>query len=235
MNTKKTVLITGGAGGIGLASAKIYLASGYRVICHFHHQEPDITGVEKIQGDFSSDKGVDDFISELTCKEIQVDVLVNNAASFHIADNWSEVTSSQFAEVFQVNTMATFKLSQHAARDMLGKKWGRIVNISSISVEHGGNPASVAYTTSKAAIEAITKSISKETARFGILINALRVGMTDTNFHRRNQRKSLSDRVAQIPIGRMASADEIAATIFFYGSDENTFTTGTVIKISGGE
>ena len=80
---------------------------------------------------------------------------------------------------------------------------GRIVNISSISVEHGGNPASLAYTTSKAALESMTKTVSKKTARSGVLINAIRVGLTDTEFHKKNPNKLINARVNQIPIGRM--------------------------------
>ncbi|MDA7624751.1 SDR family oxidoreductase [bacterium] len=231
----KTVLITGAGKGIGSETAKKYLKEGYNVICHYHTEKPYIDGVKLIKGEFANETGVEEFIKRFQSLECEVDVLINNAASFFIADKWELINKSQIDEVFHVNFQAPLQLIQFFIKLMIKKKWGRIVNISSISVEHGGNPASLAYTTSKAALEAMTKSLSKSTANLGVLINAIRVGLTDTEFHKKNPSKSISDRVKQIPMGRMAKPDEIANTIFFYGSDHNTFTTGSILKISGGE
>ena len=81
----------------------------------------------------------------------------------------------------------------------------------------------------------LTYSWAKTLARDGVLMNALRVGLTDTDFHQRNPGKSMETRVAQVPLGRMATAEEIASTIFFYGSNQNSFATGSIIKVAGGE
>jgi 3-oxoacyl-[acyl-carrier protein] reductase len=231
----KTVLITGAGKGIGLAIAKKYIAEGYNVICHYHSSRPLFDGATFIKGDFSTESGVEKFIQECTSLAIKVDVLINNAACFYIADRWEEIPMLKVDEVLQINFKAPLRLSQYFIGKMLINKWGRIVNISSISVEHGGNPASLAYTTSKAALESMTKTVSKKTARSGVLINAIRVGLTDTEFHKKNPKKLINARVNQIPIGRMATPKEIASVIYFYGSDLNTFTAGSIIKVAGGE
>ena len=167
--------------------------------------------------------------------KLKVDVLINNAANFHISDCWEKIPMSRLEEIMQINFQTPLRLCQYFVDNMSENKWGRIVNISSISVEHGGNPSSLVYTASKSALESMTKSLSKSTARFGVLINAIRVGITDTEFHKKNPKKSIIERVKQIPLGRMAQPEEIARTIFFYGSDFNTFTTGSILKVSGGE
>ena len=231
----KTVLITGAGKGIGLATARKYLKEGYDVICHYHTERPDIQDAKFVKGDFTTGEGVELFIDNVNTLGLKVDVLVNNAASFIISDNWESIKKIQIDTVFNVNFYAPLRLAQFFVKDMIKGRWGRIVNISSISVEHGGNSASLGYTTSKAALESMTRSISKSTAGFEVLINAIRVGLTDTEFHKRNPSKSINKRVKQIPMGRMAKPEEIANLIFYYGSHLNTFTTGSILKTSGGE
>ena len=235
MEESKSVLITGASGGIGLATARLYLARGYRVICHYRTKEPSLEGVTAVAGDFSSASGVQKFITSFDKLQIPVDVLVNNAGAFDIAPDWLEVDGGGVLDLMQVNMAAPMALIQHMVPGMREGGWGRIVNISSIGVEHGGNPASVGYTASKAALEVLTRSWARPLAGDGVLMNALRVGLTDTAFHQRNPGKSMEDRVAQVPMGRMATAEEVSRTIFFYGSNQNTYATGGIIKVAGGE
>ena len=232
---QKTALITGVAGGIGMATAREYLRQGYRVLGQYRSKPGELDGTVPVRGDFSTPAGVQEFLNNLNQTETSVDVLVNNAGAFHVAGSWMEIMGSGVLDLMQVNLAAPMALIQHVAPFMQERGWGRIVNISSISVEHGGNPASVGYTASKAALEVLTYSWAKTLARDGVLMNALRVGLTDTDFHQRNPGKSMETRVAQVPLGRMATAEEIASTIFFYGSNQNSFATGSIIKVAGGE
>ena len=235
MTKNRTVLITGVSGGIGQATAREYLDQGYRVLGQYCTCAPETEEVVALPGDFSTVDGVNVFLKKLGQTGEQVDVLVNNAGSFEIASDWRQVAGEKFMGIMQVNVAAPMALIQHVVPGMLEAGWGRIVNISSISVEHGGNPASMSYTASKSALEALTRSWARPLAPKGVLMNALRVGLTDTPFHERNPGKSLHDRVAQVPLARMALPEEIARTIYFYGSGQNSYATGSIIKVAGGE
>ena len=118
---------------------------------------------------------------------------------------------------------------------MIEREWGRIVNVSSVSVSHGGASKTIDYTFSKAALESMTWTLSKSLAPRNVLVNAIRVGVTDTKIHQLNPTKTLEDRIRTIPIGRMADPGEIAETILFLCSDRASFISGTVLEATGGE
>ena len=120
-------------------------------------------------------------------------------------------------------------------KHMKRNKCGRIINISSIGVKYGGHPNSAPYTISKAALEAMTILFAKAGAPHNVLVNAVRVGATDTDFHKLNPSKDLSSRINLIPLKRLADPSEIASTIYFLASEESSFVTGSVITVAGGE
>ena len=242
---EQVAIVTGSGNGIGRATAIRLAAEGARVTVAEIEVDSGHETVELItraggsaiysRTDTTDSASVKEAVSATIAAYGDVDVLVNNAGAFHVAGSWMEIMGSGVLDLMQVNLAAPMALIQHVAPFMQERGWGRIVNISSISVEHGGNPASVGYTASKAALEVLTYSWAKTLARDGVLMNALRVGLTDTDFHQRNPGKSMETRVAQVPLGRMATAEEIASTIFFYGSNQNSFATGSIIKVAGGE
>ena len=117
---------------------------------------------------------------------------------------------------------------------MIKRGWGRIVNLSSIGVKYGGGKKTFCYSLSKHALELFPQD-HKTWAASNVLINTLRVGVTDTRMHKVDPDKDMSERVSMIPIGRMAMPDEIANTVCWLGSEQNSFITGQVITAAGGE
>ena len=117
---------------------------------------------------------------------------------------------------------------------MVKKNWGRIVNLGSIGVKFGGGEKNFPYSLSKFILE-FFPSHTKKWIKNNVLINTIRVGVTNTKLHKKLPKKSLKKRSMLIPIKRMASSEEIAKFIFFLGSDKNTYITHQVIPISGGE
>jgi NAD(P)-dependent dehydrogenase (short-subunit alcohol dehydrogenase family) len=239
----RKVLVTGGSSGIGLATVQTYLGKGYFVVSHYRETPFPMDAIEAchkeqlvtIQADLIDEKQVNALLEQIRNKYGSVDVLVNNAGAFHYSKDYRDHTGGQFKHTLAVNLIAPFILSKALIPNMISNNWGRIVNISSISVSHGGSPSSVAYTCSKAALEALTRNYAKLGAQNNVLVNALQVGLTDTDFHHHNTGKSLAKRIAMIPMKRMAAPEEIASVVYFYGSGENTYTTGSVIKVTGGE
>ena len=241
--TRRTVLVTGGSKGIGLAVVKRFLKEGHRVISHFHTNPIDknsLTGENRdrlfeVQCDLVCVKQTNIMLVKSIEKFGAIDILINNAATYTIADHYCNLKSGDFLDVLKVNLIAPFELSKKVIGEMIENGWGRIVNISSISVEHGGSPLSVSYTCSKSAIEALTKSFAKLGAESNVLVNSVRVGLTKTQFHDKNPGKDLKKRAEQIPVKRMADPTEIAEVVYFYCSDANTYSTGSIIKVAGGE
>ena len=137
--------------------------------------------------------------------------------------------------MFNVNVKSPFLLSMRFVELMKDYKRGRIINISSIGVKYGGSVNSMPYTISKAALEAMTVSFAKEGAKYNILVNALRVGVTNTGIHDKSNNKNMNKRVEMIPLKRMAEPEEIAEYILFLSSEQCNFTTGSIITIAGGE
>ena len=153
----------------------------------------------------------------------------------HTSNEIENISLESYEYVMAVNIRAPFILSQLALRKMKAQNGGRIINVSSIGVKYGGNPVSASYTISKSALESMTYLFAKAGAPYNVLVNAVRVGLTDTNFHKNNPLKDLEKRKKLIPLRRMARAEEISNTIYFLTSSESSYTTGSLITIAGGE
>ena len=235
---KKTALVTGANSGIGFEVAKILLANQFKVVGHYHHESAALgtlaqQDLELIQSDFSSTTDLTKFCRSLA--ERDIDVVINNAATYVARDSLLDISPESFQNTFCVNVIAPLRVMQTLIPPMLEREWGRIINVSSISASHGGSSTSLDYTSSKVALETITTTLARECAPRNVLLNSLRPGVTDTSMHARNPGKDLRARTAQIPLRRMGSPTEIAKVIAFLASEEASFISGAIIPVSGGE
>ena len=235
----RTALVTGANSGIGFAVVTRLLAEGHKVIAHIREHLGDLEGIqddnqlEIVRADLSDIESVSQMTSD---PKVQgVDILVNNAGTYCFRDDFESIVVKDVEHLLRVNVIAPMVLCQAVIPIMIERGWGRIVNVSSVSVSHGGAARSIDYTFSKSALESMTWTLSKSLAPKNVLVNAIRVGVTDTKFHQLNSTKSLEDRIRTIPIGRMADPGEIAETIFFLCSDQASFISGTVLEATGGE
>jgi 3-oxoacyl-[acyl-carrier protein] reductase len=234
----RTVLITGSGSGIGLASVKVFLSAGFNVIAHVRSGEVKLeenynNNLIVVEADLSSKKEISKLCNVL--KQYQIDVLVNNAAHYIYREDFLEIESNEIEELLGINVIAAMKLCLLVLPRMINNGWGRIINLSSISASHGGSAATVDYTISKAAIESLTRSLGKEYSKYNVLVNAIRVGVTDTKIHKLNPEKDLARISKSIPIGRLAMPNEIAEVIRFLATDDASYISGAIIPVTGGE
>ena len=242
MEENKVALITGGTRGIGKAIAKKFAENGYDLVINYVSENTDL---EKLKKDINSKNeilfvraNVGDFNSceELVKKAIEkfgkIDVLVNNAGITR--DNLiMRMKEEDFDSVINTNLKGTFNVTKNVVPYMMKKRFGKIVNISSV-VGVSGNAGQCNYAASKAGIIGFTKSIAKELASRNILANCVAPGFIDTDMT-----EVLSDTVkeninSQIPLKRMGSAEEIAKAVYFLAGEDNTYITGQVLNVDGG-
>jgi NAD(P)-dependent dehydrogenase (short-subunit alcohol dehydrogenase family) len=236
----KIVLVTGASGGIGRAISRGFLQGGAQVALHSCGSglvEEQALAVEDgravvLRADFRDDLEVTRLWDEFTAwSEGRIDILVNNAG---LSPRGEDLETS-WGDVFNVNAKAPFLLSRRAMPVMGVAGSGRIVNISSIGVRYGGSTGSYTYSLAKAALEALTKSLAKIGAGDNVLVNTVRAGVTDTALQASRTDEQLRRRVDLIPVGRMATPEEIAQAVLFLAGPESAFVTGTVLTVAGGE
>lgn len=238
---KKTVMITGAAGGIGRAIAKAVTDEGARAaLCDI-----DLEGAREAaeglvrQGreatffrmDVSNPLEVHHVVTEVQTRLGRIDVAVNNAGvcpRIQIDD----VTENDFDHIVGVNLKGTFFVSQAVARVMKQQQSGAIINMSSIGARTGGVAASSVYAATKAGIIALTKSFARTLAPF-VTVNAIAPGVVDTEMMRLPE-DQVRGIVIQVPLGRMATPEEIAAVVVFLASLEASYLTGATLDVNGG-
>lgn len=240
--TKRWVLVTGGASGIGRAISLAYAAKGWNVLCHYR-SAPDVAelaariealGVacEPIRTDLADPAGVEAVTALL--RERPVDALVNNAGSYIVPRPFPELTLADLETSFRLNAFTPALLAAAAFPGMRERGFGRIVNISSIAAKYGGAATSLHYGMAKRALEGVTLTLGREGAAVNVLVNSVRPGVVDTAFHTRFP-KDLTRRAAMIPARRLGLAEEVARVVTFLGSEDNTYVTRECLAVAGGE
>jgi 3-oxoacyl-[acyl-carrier protein] reductase len=234
------VFITGASSDIGVATCKKYLAEGFKVIGHYHKGQASFfnlvdtsQNMQALQIDLFDSNAIERALVEHEELFQEIDVLINMAAVLR-AIPFSQIKAPDIIEAMNVNVISAILFMRSVIPEMVKRKWGRIVNIGSIGVKFGGGSNSFCYALSKHALEFIPAD-HKNWALENIFINTLRIGVTDTKFHNNNSSKDLKRRIEMIPVQRMASPEEIADVIYWHGSGQNTYTTGQIISVSGGE
>ncbi|MDT8337109.1 MAG: 3-oxoacyl-[acyl-carrier-protein] reductase [Candidatus Izemoplasmatales bacterium] len=239
----KTVLITGGSRGIGVAIAKKFAEAKANVIINYHQSK---TSAEKIveeiissggdaiaiQADVSNFEEAKILVEKGIEKFGTIDVLINNSGI--TKDNMIiRMTEEDFDRVIEVNLKGTWNMCRHLSRYLLKNKSGSIINITSV-VGLIGNPGQSNYVASKAGIIGLTKSLSKELGSRGITVNAIAPGFIETEMTDALPGNLKEAYLKQIPLNRFGQADDIADLCLFLASDQARYITGQVIGVNGG-
>jgi 2-dehydro-3-deoxy-L-rhamnonate dehydrogenase (NAD+) len=240
----RVALITGAARGIGLETARLLLQRGARVVL-FDRDETQLLSSAAALGDgdrvlaqagdvTSPDEAVG-AVEAATSRWGRLDILVNNAGiGGATAPTW-ELDVDDWRRVIDVNLTGQFLFCRAAVPALLANGWGRIVNIASIAGKEG-NPTSSHYSASKAAVIGLTKSLGKELATSGILVNAIAPAVIETEIlHRQGVDPAfLGTLLAKIPMGRMGEPIEVARLVGYLVSPQLTYSTAAVYDLSGG-
>ena len=232
MKQKKLLaVVTGASRGIGKAIVEELLNAGYEVIGTGRNKDSGLVNTEYFQVDFLNEGSTQNFVSFL--KKREVDILVNNAG-INKVDKFTNIKAQDFDEILRVNLKTPFMLSQTVIPGMTKRKWGRIVNTSSIGTKFGGGLKNFAYSLSKFNNE-FFPAYFKNVYSKNVIINSLQIGLTKTKILKKLRIKNYKKRVKVIPLNRMAKPSEVADYIFYLCNDKNKLLTGSVINISGGE
>lgn len=236
----KTVIVTGGAGGIGSAVSSLFSKNGYNVIIGYNSSENAAKALKDslasntdiFKADVSDIKQVEKMFEFAYLKFGSVDVLVNNAGVSYIG-LITDITNELSDKIFDTNLKGTYNCSKVATKYMVSAKSGKIINIASMWGEIGAS-CEVAYSASKAGVIGLTKALAKELSLSGITVNAVSPGLIDTKMNSNVNESDLEDFVNDIPISRMGSTEEIAKAVYFLASDSADYITGQILSVNGG-
>jgi 3-oxoacyl-[acyl-carrier protein] reductase len=224
----RVALVTGAASGIGAAAARRLLAEGATVVTlDLKAEGPE--GALALAGDVSSSADV----SAAVAQAGPVDILVCCAGVPGRSLRTVDVTDEEWKRVLAINTDGVFFCNRAVIPGMVERGYGRIVNLASIAGKEG-NPMAAAYSASKAAVIGLTKAIGKDLARTGVAVNCIAPAVIETPILEGITQEHIDYMVERIPMGRMGSADEVAALICWLASEECSFSTGATYDISGG-
>jgi 2-dehydro-3-deoxy-L-rhamnonate dehydrogenase (NAD+) len=227
----RCALVTGGASGIGQAAAERLRAGGAQVAI-FDRQAPEGDWLS-LQGDISSSGDVNDAVRHAESELGRIDILVNSAGVPGTSMRTADTPDDEWRHVMGVNADGTFYACRAVVPGMVERGYGRIVLLSSIAGKEG-NPMAPAYSASKAAVIALTKALGKDLAQTGVLVNCVAPAVIETPILDGLSEEHVGYMVERIPLGRVGTAEEVAALICWLASDECTFSTGATYDISGG-
>ncbi len=234
----RNILITGGSRGIGAACAEAFAAKGDMVYIIYEKNDSAAEktaakiGAVAIRADISNEAQVKSAADTIHSLCGGIDVLVNNAAISQIK-LFSDITAEDWDRMFGVNVRGTFLVTKAFLPNMIRKKIGKIINISSIWGETGGS-CEVHYSASKAAIIGFTKALAKELSLSGICVNCVAPGVIDTEMNGHISREDMCALCEEIPLSRIGSTKEVADTVLFLASSAADYITGQVLSVNGG-
>jgi NAD(P)-dependent dehydrogenase (short-subunit alcohol dehydrogenase family) len=236
----KSAIVTGGARGIGRAIVERLASDGANVLI------ADIDGatgtsvageiganVAAFPLDVTSESSWNESVAQATGSWGKVDILVNNAGiAGRSAPAW-ELSVQEWLDVINIDLTGVFLGCRAVVPGMIERNYGRIVNIASIAGKEG-NPNAVPYSAAKAGVIGLTKSIAKEVATKGVIVNAITPAVIETEILKQVSQAHIDYMTSRIPMGRVGQPSEVAALAAFLCSDEVTFSTGAVFDLSGG-
>lgn len=240
--TQRTALVTGGTGGIGTAIVRYLAGQGHRVAANYRDADKAETWrkamagegipVCMVEGDVCSPEASEAMVRAIEEKCGPVDILINNAgitrdSTFHKMDY------KQWMDVVNTNLNACFNVTRPVIEGMRARKWGRIVQISSINGQKG-QYGQANYAAAKAGMHGFSISLAQENAKFGITVNTVSPGYVGTDMVMAVPEEVREKIVAQIPLGRLGRPDEIAHAVAFFTGDQASWITGANLAINGG-
>ena len=240
----KVAIVTGGARGIGKEICRTFLEEGAivyifdvddqggnKTASEFKSSYSD-SKVEFLRVDITSEENVEESIDKIIGNEGRVDILVNNAGITR--DNLIlRMSLEDWQKVIDINLTGAFICSKYTVRYMVKERSGKIINISSIVGVHG-NAGQSNYSSSKAGIIGLTKTLAKELAGRNILVNAVAPGYIETDMTEKLSDKIKEKLMELIPVKKLGSVNDVAKTVLFLSSDDSNYITGTVINLDGG-
>ena len=233
--TKKNIFISGASRGIGKSMAQHFAKSNFNVVGTSRNNfkfDNDLENLLPIKLDVTSRNDVKDCFDELKSKNLLPDILINNAGI--TADQlFLRMSDDDWDNVINTNLTGTFNLTKIFLKNMIKNKFGRIINISSISGLMG-NPGQVNYSSSKAALNGFTKSLAKEVGSRNITVNCVAPGFIDTDMTSYIEENERNEILKQIPLNKFGSPEDISKLVMFLMSDEASYITGQTISIDGG-
>ena len=238
-----TVLITGGAGGIGSEIAKVFAAAGHKVAINYNKSD---WAAEKLVDEillaggkakmYHADISVSREVTEMVVNVIEdfgsIDILINNAAVAH-QGLITDVTDAIYNKIMDVNVKGTFNVTRAVLPGMIHRKSGSVINISSMWGEVGAS-CEVVYSASKAAVLGFTKALAKEVGPSGIRVNCITPGIIDTPMNSNHAPEVMEGLVDETPLERTGKPEDVAKTALFLASEDASFITGQVIPVNGG-
>lgn len=239
----KVAIVTGGSRGIGYATVEAFLQEGAKVVLCASRQETADKAVAKLKetyadavvegcfpnlAEYDSVKAVFDSVAE---KYGKIDILVNNAGMSE-STPFTQYTEETFNKVMDLNVKAVYNCSKAAGEHMIAAGSGVILNTSSM-VSVYGQPAGIAYPTSKFAVNGFTVSLARELGPKGIRVNAVAPGITYTDMMRAVPKEVIDPMIAQIPLRRMGQPEDIANAFVFLASDRASYISGEILHVDG--
>ena len=239
----KTALITGASRGIGAACALLFAKNGYNVVINYNKSEAKAQELKEkilnlggsaicIKADVSKPDEVNRMVSDSIDAFGRIDVLISNAG---VASDGlvTDLTDEQWRRIIAVNLDSVFYCARAVLPNMIKRKSGKIINISSIWGVCGAS-CEVAYSASKAGVIGFTKALAKEVGPSGITVNSIAPGVIDTEMNAHYSKSDLDALCDETPLGRLGTKEEIASLALFLTSEKADFITGQIIGVNGG-
>jgi NAD(P)-dependent dehydrogenase (short-subunit alcohol dehydrogenase family) len=234
----RVALVTGGTRGIGAATCARLTASGVTVVAGYHSDHAAAedfhgrTGVQTVQVDVGDANACAALVRRVHDEHGRIDLLVNNAGLL-VESPSTETSPPAWDRAVAVNLSAAFHLCRAVIPAMRQHKFGRIVNISSVTAVMG-SPTEAAYSAAKAGLHGLTRSLARETARDGITVNCIVPGVFETNMTKSMPDRTQTAILRMIPVGRRGDPDELARAVAFLLDDHAGYITGSILTVDGG-